>query len=319
MSKEESQPNNQGNTKNLLESVFERIEKDQIAPTPRWQFLFHEYFIWGLWAATVLIGAVAVSVMTFVSVSARFAFYEATHESALEFFTDALPFVWALVFISMIGLAYFNIRHTKKGYRYPLWMLALSSLILSLLGGGLLHAAGMGHFIDTKISESMPMVRTWTGMEMEVWQAPENGRMVGVFTGFVGTTSTEALFTAVDGTKWTLDVSELMEKDLSLLTEGKKVRVVGMTATSSEGFFYGCGVIPWMLEKPMPVKELRGEREIFMERLEHHAERIEAQSEQFGVLEEESTEEGEVDAADGEEMHCPEMPLFKRVQVKMSL
>lgn len=332
MSKTETQQNNESQKCCLADSILDRIEQDEIAPTPRWRFLCHEYSIWGLWIASVVIGAAAVSVMIFVSLHAGYAFYEATHDSAWEFFLEVLPFVWVLVLVAMVALAYYNIRHTRKGYRYPLWQLIISSLLLSLVGGGALHAAGLGYLIDKKLSENMPMVRTLTGVEHKMWQNPGKGRMVGTFSGFVEENQTEASFTSVDGTEWVIDVSELMPKDIDLLVSGEKVRLLGMAASDNESYFYGCGVIPWMLERPLPVAKLREERDMFMERLEHHIVVFE-ESEEHEVSEGiEESEEREISmvqslfttdvatsSASTTESHCPEMPLLKKMKPKMPL
>lgn len=273
--------------------------------------------------ASVVIGAVAVSVMMFVSLHAGYAFYEATHDSAWEFFLEVLPFVWILVLIAMVALAYYNIRHTRKGYRYPLWQLVISSLLLSIVGGGALQAAGFGYLMDKVLSENMPMVRTLTGVEHKMWQNPDKGRMVGVFSGFDEGNQTEALFTTVDGTEWTIEVSELMPKDINLLVTGEKVRLLGMVASGTELYFYGCGVIPWMLEKPMPVAKLREEREMFIERLEHHvvplSEKKEEQFEEVSVARDLFSFGGATTTTTSTKAHCPEMPLVKKLNQQLSL
>ena len=311
MSNKNQKPNTIDTNSGLANAVLDRIEKDRIAPTPQWQFLFHESFMWGLWVASVLIGAVAVSVMIFVSLSAGYSFYEATHESELSFFIEVLPYIWILTFVAMIGLAYFNIRHTKKGYRYPLWQLVISSLLLSLFGGALLHNAGLGYLIDNEISQNAPMFRSLSRIEAQMWQAPEKGRMLGVLETEGG------VFTAVDGTEWKIDTTELMARDLELLQSGEQVRVIGMIATSAEPYFYGCAVVPWMFEKPMPISELRAERDIFMERLQHHAERLknngEEKLESIGFVSEGDDDLPATVTTETEPMHCPKMPLVKRL------
>lgn len=299
----------------LAKSVLARIKSEHIEPTPRWQFLFHESIIWGLWFLSILLGAVAVSVMIFVFLFAGYTFYEATHDTAFEFMVEVLPVVWGLVFIGMLALAYFNMRHTRTGYRYPLWQLVISSLVLSLFGGVLLHSAGLGYFIDTQLSKSMPMLRTFNRIETQMWQAPDKGRLVGTFAVTEGREEAEAHFIAVDGTEWLVDISELMDKDLEWLESGEQVRVLGLVATDTDAYFYGCAVVPWMLGKPKPLTELRAERDIFIERMEHHAERLRAKGEEqletLGLLPEEDRERAVVPPA--EAMHCPRMPLIKRL------
>ena len=268
--------NNKDNTQEqtLSSSVLERIEKESVTPVPKWQFLLGEYGIWLLWVLSVVIGAIAVSVMIFVSVHAGFAMYEATHETPLSFFIEVLPYVWILLFISMAGLAYFNMRNTKKGYKYPLWQIVGSSLLLSVVAGSVLHYAGVGYVIDSQLNKRVPLFPSFEKLEAKMWQVPNEGRILGTFS-VIENTDGEGVFVDVDGTTWTLDTTELFPPDLRALFSGKKVRILGVVATSTATHFHGCGVFPWLYDAPVPAKIIRQERNAFVNRMVDHAKRAE--------------------------------------------
>ena len=61
--------------------------------------------------------------------------------------------------------------------------------------------------------------------------------------------------------------------DLRLLESGHKVRIVGTTSNISLKQFNACGAFPWMLDKPMKMKELSAERQAFVDRVYKHKDR----------------------------------------------
>ncbi len=271
--KQQQPPHILENKPDLSLTVLERIEKERLEPVPRWLIMCGEYAIWGLWGTSVLFGAVAISVMLYVSMHAGFAMYEATHDTRLSFFVDVLPFLWILVFIVMALIAYFNLRKTKKGYKYPFWQIVLSSLVCSVVGGGILHAGGIGYLIDTQIGKDMPMFPSLARTEEGMWQSPSKGRILGNVTSETEDAK-ELIFTDMDGDKWIFNISELMSRDIVLLQSGKRVRVIGVVSSTSEMYFHGCAVFPWMFDAPVMYQNLAKERRGFEEHVEQHIKRF---------------------------------------------
>lgn len=256
-------------TSDLSASVLEKIERGEVMQVPRWQFLLTEYGIWALWAASVLIGAIAFSVILFFGMNAGLAFYEATHDDALRFFLEMIPYAWVIVFILMALLAHYNLRHTKRGYKYKVWQVLFSSILFSFLGGLVLHGVGMGFVVDNFVAKRLPILPAFQNIEAQMWQSPMQGRMIGKYGG-EGAKENIALFTDIQGDTWNLDTSELNELDLKNLRTLQQVRVIGLLATSTPAYFHGCGVFPWAPEKNASFGDLREEREYFIERMRAH-------------------------------------------------
>ena len=170
----------------LRELVFDRIERENVCPRSRLFFQSRECVVWSLWLLTVLVGALAIAVSLFVVTHRRYALYEATHDNFLTFFATVLPTVWVVIFLLMIGFAIYNVRHTRRGYRRPLWMIAASSVVLSFAGGSLLQMLGLGAVIDREFGDLMATYPSQERMERALWQAPAEGRLVGRMEGPVG-------------------------------------------------------------------------------------------------------------------------------------
>jgi hypothetical protein len=91
--------------------------------------------VWFLWFFSVLFGALAVAVTLYVLMNHQYALYEATHNNLFTFIIEVLPFLWLFIFGLMTLVAIYNLRHTSRGYRYPVSVILASSLLLSLAGG----------------------------------------------------------------------------------------------------------------------------------------------------------------------------------------
>ena len=140
-----------------------------------------ECAVWLWWVLSVLVGAVAVAVMLYVSTMAGYALYEATHDSWFEFVVEVGPWLWLLLFILMAGAAYYNVRCTKKGYKYPFWSIIVSSLVLSVLGGVAFNYLGASGLIEKTLAEKMPMYRSFEKLERSWWLRPDDGLLIGTF------------------------------------------------------------------------------------------------------------------------------------------
>lgn len=255
----------------LCDKVLGRISDEHIAPCPRWQFRLREYGVWVLWGLSVVAGAVAVAVMWYVANNARFAMHEATHDTALSFFVEVLPYIWILLFVLMAGLAYVNMRHTKHGYKYPFGQVIGSSLFFAVVGGMLLNFAGVGQLIDTSLGHSMPTYPSMEKKEMQMWQMPNEGRLVGSFDQ-VKDGDMQYEVKDVKGNVWHVTVVELSDFDQGLLLSGNLVRILGTTTDPKARNFHACGVFPWMFDKRNRGYTLVAEREHFVRRMYDHME-----------------------------------------------
>src|SRR5690606_21014678 len=104
----------------LKDSVLERLEKEGITPHSRYYWLSYEYAFWAAWLISVFLGSVALAVLSFASVYIGYSLFEATHGGFLTFFFDTLPYIWLVAFAALTLVAYFNLKNTKRGYKYPL-------------------------------------------------------------------------------------------------------------------------------------------------------------------------------------------------------
>lgn len=307
-------------TSRMKDAVLKRLEAEGITPRSRLYFMAHEYALWGAWGATVLLGAVSLAVLSFSSVYMGYALYEATHENLLTFLIDSLPFLWLMALALMIFAAHFNLRHTKKGYKYPVILVIGSSLGLSVVGGVVLHYLGAGYYFDRFLGEVSGAYESRLEFEAHLWQAPKQGRLVGraelpdeagVIKGL--------LFTDIDNESWQLIPEDLNERESEMLRSGRKVKIIIATTSQTGAEVYiACGVFPWMMDEVPVIANWKENRDRFVKRLEERRTKVkeimdEVQGKKDEVNDEQmptssmlALEEVPVDSE-----HCGLLPLFR--------
>ncbi|MFA5024762.1 MAG: hypothetical protein WC523_07495 [Patescibacteria group bacterium] len=173
------------NPQEFDQKLVEKIKEANISPKPRWYFLLKNYVIWAAGILALLVGAVAVSVIIYLW---RYNGWETrveTHKSLWEFFLLTLPYFWIIFLGIFIFILYYNLKHTKKGYRYPVYLIAIFSVLASMVLGSLFYFLGVGQKIDDILGERAPLYGTVLNRQMAFWFNPQEGRLVGIIAGDV--------------------------------------------------------------------------------------------------------------------------------------
>jgi len=262
--------------KPLKDTLLERIESEDVRPRSRLFFQGRECIVWLLWVISIAIGALSIAVSLYVVSHSQYAMYEATHQNLLTYLVDVLPYLWVVTFGLMVVVAVYNLRHTKKGYKYPLWVILTSSVVLSFAGGSALQLFGLGYSVDSILGDNMEMYMSQDKMTQKMWQNPEEGRLMGrqVFST-VAPTST-VVFEDMSGQRWQLSVSDLPAQDIALLAAGNNVRILGKATNNSLMIFHACGAFSSMSDKAVAVGHRQQERDVFMARMYDY--RLEAEA-----------------------------------------
>ncbi|PIR86013.1 hypothetical protein COU14_01205 [Candidatus Kaiserbacteria bacterium CG10_big_fil_rev_8_21_14_0_10_44_10] len=260
---------NESMNNKIKESVLERLEREGITPRSRLYWLSYEYAFWGAWLLSVVLGAVALAVLSFTSLYIGYSLYEATHQSFLTFFFDTLPYLWFLAFAGLTIVAYFNLRNTKRGYKYPLYLVVGSSFGFSVVGAVVLHSLGAGFYLDHYMGQHLKSYQSRAEFEAQMWQNPLEGRLLGVLKAPSDDDLKQVLFTDVNNEDWDVTITELRTRDAELLLSGHKVRMLVATTTEElrDGMI-ACAVFPWILDAAPGVERWRAERKNFIEDVE---------------------------------------------------
>lgn len=261
-------PDNHQPKLSVAAQILARIESDHIKPTPRYSFIARESFFMSLIGVIIIMGTLAVAVIIFISQSVNYALYEATHNNFTTFLFDVVPLLWGLSFIALICLLYTQLSTVKHGYRYTALQIIGGSVALSVIGGIILHGMGFGYALDQFLGKQVAMYKSMEKMELQMWQMPNSGRLVGTIIPEVIADNDNVLetylttFSDVSGVVWSVNTSELNEREHELLEAEHLVRLLG--TSTAPGVFHACGAFAWMFENDWG----KGRQEMNAQRIE---------------------------------------------------
>ena len=143
--------------KNLKKDILKKITVGNITPIPRGIFLLRNIAFWGLYAASIVVGALALSLVFFAIFSLERELFLLPGFPPVGMLLTTAFFSWSTLFLLLFLAAIFGIRHTKSGYRVSTALLLLGNFIASLvLAAGLLFFGG-AEKIEDFFAERAPL------------------------------------------------------------------------------------------------------------------------------------------------------------------
>lgn len=238
-----------------IDAVLLRIEKEGITPHSRLYFILRNEFFWCIGIITVIVGALSVSAALFNISHAEFGLYRITHDSWFEFVYDAMPFVWILGLGVFVAIGYIQIKHTKKGYKYPLHTIVGGMLIVSIALGIVLHLFNLGRSTERMVGPFIPFHQPIDIIKQRQWVNTQKGIVAGEIIDFNVSDDIVTSFTVkgFNDQLWYIDSVQLDEDDIAVIATGTKVRVVTLPTKISTTTLMGCIVMPWDEETVVPM------------------------------------------------------------------
>lgn len=230
--------------------IFEALEKENIAPKPKWQFTVREYAIWGATVLTILAGAIAGGVALYAIANSQMSEYA---DSGFPHLVATAIGLWLLAFAAMVAIAAFNTQHTKRGYRYPL--VGLIAVLLSLSFGVSisLFVTGYGKAIDESIARNIPLYKSIEMRRQQFWSSPEQGRLMGE----IMTIKDERIIVIVDENleEWEVILPKEIPfpKRVQKKLLERKPLLIAIGEKTGERQFSACMVRPWTLHGDRPM------------------------------------------------------------------
>lgn len=191
-------------SENISEKILETIKDQQLKPKPKWQFLLQDYMVWLSGLLAIMIGGLAFAVIIYMFVNNDWGLYPAVSNSLVYFIFKTLPYFWLIFLVLFIIIAYYNLKHTKQGYKLRLRNMVLITVLVSVLLGLFWYNIGFGQVIDNALSNKFPIYRQFinkTHQRALFLQNPDEGILIGVITEFEEidmASSKNHVFTLVD-------------------------------------------------------------------------------------------------------------------------
>jgi hypothetical protein len=237
----------------LIQKILEKIKNEKIQPRPKWEFLLKTYAFWGSFFLSLFLGSLAVAIIIFRSRMTDWNLHSHSGDNFGIFIIKALPFLWIIALLSFIAIAYYNIRHTKTGYRYNFTILVVISVAVSVILGAGLDAFSLSEKIENNLSAKIPAYGDYSyGHMASLWSRPEEGLLAGEIIKVNSPVSFE--LADFKNKIWliTSDRRELCES--SHFLEGKLIKLIG--EQTGEHDFIAYEFRPWFA--PLHKRGMRG-------------------------------------------------------------
>ncbi len=124
------------------QEIVKELEARNALPIARWKFLFSRSMIWFLATASIVVGGLAFAI-------AEFVFFDndgiaKLQSSSIQDIAQSIPFAWLGITALFTVIAYYGLRHTRRGYKYATATLVLIVIVLSIGLGMLLNHFDFG-------------------------------------------------------------------------------------------------------------------------------------------------------------------------------
>jgi len=229
--------------KKLCDRVLDKIKDEKIEPKPRWHFLLKDYFIWLAFAVSMIVGALAFCVTLSITADNDWDIYRYLGLSPAKHILLSLPYVWIISILLFLGLALYNYKHTRSGYRHGTFVVLGLSVIGSVVLGSVFHSLGMGRKIDQMFAQNIPLYQNLHCCcnRKDIWTQPQKGLLGGKIMDFSGPDH----FQVEDfvGKSWEIEGQNIFWRGSLVPRKGILIKMVGEKRKNN--FFWAREVRPW--------------------------------------------------------------------------
>jgi heme/copper-type cytochrome/quinol oxidase subunit 2 len=220
--------------------ILEKLQELRIKPRARWHFLLKNYAIWISGVVALLVGAASVSVIIYLSSYNDFSIRQDINKSLGEMLLLTLPYFWLLFLGLFIFVVYYNLKHTKTGYRYSVWTITFVAVGGSMFLGCIFFAAGLGKELDEVLGQNAPLYGEMINPRVDFWSNPEEGRLIGVIVS--QTDDGNFVLIDKDQHEWTVEIKS--DDFVAVPLSGGPLRLIGQK--KSDDVFEVFRVLPMM-------------------------------------------------------------------------
>ena len=225
----------------LSKDILQKIKKDKVRPYPKQYFLLKRSVIWTVFGLSILLGSVASAIAIFQLRYAEWDLYKNLSHSLAEFVFLVIPFFWLIFLLGFTWFACYYFRRTEHGYRHAAILVILSSIALSIVGGGLLYSTGLSERLESVFQKNLPFYRELQERKQKVWMSPMRGLLAGKIVKIISDQKME--IEDLQGNIWVIDIADTIWRGRLKPDEDLKIKILGHM--KEQGRFVANEIRPW--------------------------------------------------------------------------
>lgn len=212
--------------KNFGEEILHKIKDENIQPKPKWQFLLKNYVVWGMGVFSLFFGSISMSLIFFMLRYNNWEVYGRADSDFWEVIFLAVPLFWIACLTLFTVVVWYNVKHTKTGYRYSPVLIIAVVIVASVIFGGIFFAVGVDEKIDDVLGRRAPFYNQIINPHIDFWFSPAKGRLTGLI---VAQTNIDQ-YTLVDQGKneWQVLTQNTKKNSEAELKIGRPARLLGL-------------------------------------------------------------------------------------------
>lgn len=207
-----------------FDKITQQIDKENIVPIPKWYFTLKNIGLWFVFILSVIIGAIAFSVILFSIQQTDFELLSHLQHSKIESLLVFLPFFWIVILLIFSFFAYFSLRNSKKSYKHSLLSLLGLSTFISILIGTLFFIGGGAGKLEESFANSIENYKSLEEKRIQIWMNPKEGMLAGTIQKVVNDTLYLKDFADKN---WKITYKDVFIPFKIELVFGEKIKLVG--------------------------------------------------------------------------------------------
>ncbi len=223
-----------------FDKILEKIETQNIEPTPRWYFQFKNLAFWSVFLISIFIGSVAFSIILYSVQQTDFVLISHLKHSKMESFLVLLPYFWLILLLVFSLLAFFSFKNFKKAYKYSLVSILSLSVFLSIILGCLTFISGGAQFLERKFADKIEIYNSIEEKKIQHWMQPDSGFLAGTILEVKMDTLVLEDFNQI---KWQIYFKDVFIPPVIEITEGEQIKILGKK--TDDNIFEASEIRPW--------------------------------------------------------------------------
>lgn len=160
----------------LTEQILQKISEENMRPTPRWRFIVRETAVWTAVSLTGVFAAASIGLASYRFMSGD---VRALFAAGVPWYQLLLVIGWSGAFVCLFLLVLYEVRCTKRGYRFSLVAISGAGSLVIIGVAGVVYSTGMVHMAERHMARMIPTYLDAGSAREQFWSSPNEGRLLG--------------------------------------------------------------------------------------------------------------------------------------------
>lgn len=231
---------NKSSKHDTCKDICNKIQKEGIKPIPKWHFTLKKFSLWTVFAISIILGSFAFGIILFQVQNVEWDIANKFPSTRIPFYIAAIPYFWIAILITLVTIAFIDLKKTQQGYKYKNFAIIGSSILASTIIGSIIFASGASQKIERELIKS-PYYNRIHILRENLWARPENGLLSGIIKEIPEPNTIILLDPKMN--IWSVDTSDCHMKIQSPPQTNIRIKVTGEII--KKGQFKAEEIRPW--------------------------------------------------------------------------